>query len=104
MILWISLFENLALFVSQRTLKHFNFFLILQNKLSCILEREKALKVEEFLELVTRIMKECRGRFEEMKGGLILLHTGCSMNVSRPSTLNRSSSVMKQNAPNNYIN
>ncbi len=39
-----------------------------------------------------------------MKGGLILLHIGCSVNVSRPSTLNKSSSMMKQNALNNDIN
>jgi hypothetical protein len=39
-----------------------------------------------------------------MKGGLIFPHTGCNVNVSRPSTLNRNSSVMKQNTLNNYIN
>jgi hypothetical protein len=55
MILQISLFANLALFVFQHTLKHSNFFLILQNRPSCVLEQEKALKVEEFLELVIRI-------------------------------------------------
>jgi len=102
MILWIFLFANLALFVFQHMLKHSNFFLILSNRLSCVLEQEKALKVEEFPKLVTRIMKEYRRRFDEMKGGLILLHIGCSVNVSRPSTLNRSSSVMKQNALNNW--
>jgi hypothetical protein len=55
MILQISLFANLALFVFQHTLKHSNFFLFLQNRPSCVLEQEKALKVEEFLELVIRI-------------------------------------------------
>ncbi len=39
-----------------------------------------------------------------MRGGLILLHTSCSVNVSKPSTLNKSSSMMKQNALNNDIN
>ncbi len=49
MILWISLFANPTLFISQHTLKHSNFFLILQNRLSCVLEQENALKVEIFL-------------------------------------------------------
>jgi hypothetical protein len=52
MILWNSFFANPALFISQRTLKHSNFLLILQNKLSCVLEQEKALKVREFIELM----------------------------------------------------
>jgi hypothetical protein len=39
-----------------------------------------------------------------MRGGLILLHIGCRVNVSRPSTLNRSSFMTKQNALNNDIN
>jgi hypothetical protein len=39
-----------------------------------------------------------------MKGGLIFPHTGCNVNVSRPSTLNRNSSMMKQNVMNNDIN
>jgi hypothetical protein len=39
-----------------------------------------------------------------MRRGLILLHTGCSVNVSRLSTLNKSSFMMKQNALNNDIN
>jgi hypothetical protein len=55
MILWISLFANPTLLVSQHTLKHSNFFSILHNRLSCVLEQEKALKVEEFFELVIRI-------------------------------------------------
>jgi hypothetical protein len=55
MILWIFLFANPALFVCQHTLKHSNFFLILHNRLSCVLEQEKTLKVEEFPELMTRI-------------------------------------------------
>jgi hypothetical protein len=55
MILHVFLFANHALYVSQHTLKHSNFFLILQNKLSCVLEQEKALKVEEFFELVKRM-------------------------------------------------
>ncbi len=55
MILWVFLFANHALYVSQHTMKHSNFFLILYNRLSCVLEQEKALKVEEFLELVRRI-------------------------------------------------
>ncbi len=39
-----------------------------------------------------------------MRRGLIILDTSYNMNVSWPSTLNRSSFVMKQNALNNYIN
>jgi hypothetical protein len=39
-----------------------------------------------------------------MRGGLIILHIGCNVNVSRPSTLNINSSMMKQNALNNDIN
>jgi hypothetical protein len=39
-----------------------------------------------------------------MKRGLILLHIGCNVNVSRPSTLNRNSSMMKENALNNDVN
>jgi hypothetical protein len=55
MILQISLFANPALFVFPHTLKHSDLFLILQKRLSCVLEQEKALKVEEFPELVIRI-------------------------------------------------
>jgi hypothetical protein len=47
-------FANPALFISQHTSKHSIFLLILQNKLSCVLEQEKALKVGEFIELVIR--------------------------------------------------
>jgi hypothetical protein len=39
-----------------------------------------------------------------MRGGLIIPHTCCNVNVSRPSTLNINSAVMKQNALNNDIN
>jgi hypothetical protein len=39
-----------------------------------------------------------------MRRGLIIPHTGCNVNVSRPSTLNRNSYVKKQNALNNDIN
>jgi hypothetical protein len=49
-------------------------------------------------------LKECQGWFDRMKGGLIFPHTSCNVNVSRPSTLNRNSYVMKQNALNNDIN
>jgi hypothetical protein len=49
-------------------------------------------------------LKECQGGFDKMRRGLILPHTSCNVNVSRPSTLNRNSYVMKQNALNNGIN
>jgi hypothetical protein len=61
----------------------------------------KSFEVEEFPKLVTKIPKECQRRFDSMREGLILLHTSCSVNVSRSSTLNKSSSMMKQNALNN---
>jgi len=54
MILWNSFFANPTLFISQCTLKHSNFLIILQNKLSCVLEQEKTLKVRELIKLVTK--------------------------------------------------
>jgi hypothetical protein len=48
----------------------------------CIVAR-KVFGSKGFFELATRIfLKKCQGGFDGMKGGLILLHTSCNVNVS----------------------